>query len=538
MNVRLMSAALLAAVVAAMPGALLAQETAFPVGGIVRSASGAPVAGASVSAGDGKPVQTGADGRFTLQLPRGRHVLRVAEPSHAAAVRDVDVGGPLSGVEIVLNPLARFAEEVVVAAVRADAEAPITKRGLDRAEIEARNTGQEMPFLLKEVPSVTQYSDSGSSTGYSYMYLRGIPQTRMNVTLDGVPLNEPEDSAFYFANFGDFANAIESLQVQRGVGTSTVGAASFVGSINFASIDLKDKAAADVRLGGGSFGTNRVSAAVHSGRLGGGIKLYGQAAYQDTEGFRRQLGDDAAQCVSRRDARYGQVVLQGLRVCGAGSIAARVPGGRRGHAEAGLALQSDEPGRTRPVRPALRHGPVPPRLRAGDGDVGAGLLQRRGGLVPDRERGGRAVSVQPRLEQRWCDGDLSRRPRRARRDVGRSRQRFRKPSRARHRRRPFRVRQPGLQERGEQLREAGLRQRPVAPLRGCAGALGAVPVRRRPRSRVGRVDVRESESRNALRRRPRRERVRLDWPRGARTRAQRHAAGRRQPDESSTTCRP
>ena len=112
----------------------------------------------------------------------------------------------------------------------------------------------------------------------------------MNVTLDGVPLNEPEDSAFYFANFGDFANAIESLQVQRGVGTSTVGAASFVGSINFASIDLKDEASADVRLGVGSFGTNRVSAAVHSGRLGGGVKLYGQAAYQDTEGFRHNSG--------------------------------------------------------------------------------------------------------------------------------------------------------------------------------------------------------------------------------------------------------
>ena len=290
MNVRLVGAAVLAAVVAAMPGALLAQQAVYAVSGIVRSASGAPVAGASVSAGEGRPVQTGADGRFTLQLPRGRHVLRVADPSHASAERDVDVGGPISGIEIVLSPLARFAEEVVVAAVRADAEAPITKRGLDRAEIETRNTGQEMPFLLKEVPSVTQYADSGSSTGYSYMYLRGIPQTRMNVTLDGVPLNEPEDSAFYFANFGDFANAIESLQVQRGVGTSTVGAASFVGSINFASIDLKDKAAADVRLGGGSFGTNRVSAAVHSGRLGGGIKLYGQAAYQDTEGFRDNSG--------------------------------------------------------------------------------------------------------------------------------------------------------------------------------------------------------------------------------------------------------
>jgi iron complex outermembrane receptor protein len=290
MNVRLVRAAVLAAVVAGMPGALLAQQTVYAVSGVVRDVSGSPVAGASVTADDGTVATTGADGRFSLQLPRGRHVLRAAEPSYLAAVKDIEVAGPLAGVEVVLSAVARFAEEVVVAAVRADAEAPITKRDLDRVEIETRNTGQEMPFLLKEVPSVTQYSDSGSSTGYSYMYLRGIPQTRMNITLDGVPLNEPEDSAFYFANFGDFANAIESLQVQRGVGTSTVGAASFVGSINFASIDLKDKAAADVRLGGGSFGTNRVSAAVHSGRLGGGIKLYGQAAYQDTEGFRNNSG--------------------------------------------------------------------------------------------------------------------------------------------------------------------------------------------------------------------------------------------------------
>ena len=290
MNTRILVATALVAAAAIAPGAALAQQPAYPVEGRVRTAAGTPIAGVSVSAGAGTAVETGADGRFTLMLPAGRHILRVSVAAYAEAVREVEVTAPVASLEIQLTPLPRFAEEVVVAAVRADAEAPITKRDLDRGEIEKLNAGQEMPFLLKEVPSVTQYSDSGSSTGYSYMDLRGIPQTRMNVTLDGVPLNEPEDSAFYFANFGDFANAIESLQVQRGVGTSTVGAASFVGSINFASIDLKDDLAADVRLGGGSFGTGRVSAAVHSGRLGGGIKLYGQAAFQDTEGFRYNSG--------------------------------------------------------------------------------------------------------------------------------------------------------------------------------------------------------------------------------------------------------
>jgi iron complex outermembrane recepter protein len=290
MNVRLVVAALIAGLTVAASAAAHAQNTRVPVSGIVRAASGPPLAGASVATGDTEPVQTGSDGRFTLLLPLGRHILRASHPAHAAAAREVDLTGPVSGIEIALSPLARFAEEVVVAAVRADADVPMTTRDLDRGDIESRNTGQEMPFLLKEVPSITQYSDSGSATGYSYIYLRGIPQTRMNITLDGVPLNEPEDSAFYFANFGDFANAIESLQVQRGVGTSTVGAASFAGSINFASIDFEDEAAADVRLGGGSFGTGRVSAAWHSGRLGGGIKLYGQAAYQEADGFREHAG--------------------------------------------------------------------------------------------------------------------------------------------------------------------------------------------------------------------------------------------------------
>jgi len=280
----------LAANLACVCGPVLAQEPPFAVSGTVRTAAGAPLSGATVSVDNGASTPTSAGGRFTLELPRGQHVLRVTHPAHLPGTRDVNVTGAIADIDILLNPLARFSEEVVVAAVRAGAEAPVTTRDLDRVEIESLNTGQEMPFLLKQVPSLTQYSDSGSATGYSYIYLRGIPQTRMNVTLDGVPLNEPEDSAFYFANFGDFANAIESLQVQRGVGTSTVGASSFAGSINFASIDLKEKLQADVRLGSGSFGTNRVSAAVHSGRLGGGLKLYGQVAYQDTDGFRDHSG--------------------------------------------------------------------------------------------------------------------------------------------------------------------------------------------------------------------------------------------------------
>jgi iron complex outermembrane receptor protein len=271
-------------------GPASAQESAYPVRGIVRSATGAPVGDVTLTTEAGARTTTDAAGAFVLRLERGPHTLRASHPGYMETTREIEVSGPLDGEQVVLEALARVSEDVVVAAVRADAEAPITKRDLDRREISALNAGQEMPFLLQQVPSLNQYSDAGSATGYAYLTLRGIPQTRMNVTLDGVPLNEPEDSAFYFANFGDFGNAVESIQVQRGVGTSTVGAASFVGSINFASVDIKDTRQADVRLGVGAFGTNRVSAAVHSGQLGAGLKLYGQAAYQDTDGFRRHSG--------------------------------------------------------------------------------------------------------------------------------------------------------------------------------------------------------------------------------------------------------
>ncbi len=258
--------------------------------GTVRSAAGSPVPGAVVSVDTGASTRTSDTGVFVLMVPRGRHDLHVRHPAFMPADKTLDVTDPAGAIDLVLDPLPRFTEEVVVSAVRADAEVPVTKRDLDRREIAALNTGQEMPFLLKQVPSITQYADSGSATGYSYIQLRGIPQTRLNVTLDGVPLNESEDSAFYFANFGDFADAIGSVQVQRGVGTSTVGAASFAGSINFASVDFSETPRADVRLASGSFGTRRASAALNSGRVGSGFRFYGLGAYQETDGFRRNSG--------------------------------------------------------------------------------------------------------------------------------------------------------------------------------------------------------------------------------------------------------
>lgn len=177
-------------------------------------------------------------------------------------------------------------ENVVVRAIRGDEEAPVTKTDLDRPALVAKAWGQELPALLQDTPSVTQYSETGSGQGYAYFTLRGLSQTRVNMTFDGVPLNEPEDSAVYTADFGNLALNVASVQVQRGVGTSTFGAAAFAGSVNLESLDATRAPGLSVSLGGGSFGTARASADWNSGTFGGGWRLSLRPSWQTTDGFR------------------------------------------------------------------------------------------------------------------------------------------------------------------------------------------------------------------------------------------------------------
>jgi len=198
-----------------------------------------------------------------------------------------------------------LSEEVVVQAVRADERTPVTKTDVDREAIERVNRGQEMPFLLGETPSVNFNSDSGIAAGYSYFNVRGIGQTRLNITLDGVPLQDPEDQALYFANFGDFASVVDSIQVQRGVGTTGVGSASYGGSVNFASVSPGDEAQLEAQAGGGSWGSARGTLAAY-GPVGGGVGLYGRYSAQTTDGFRDHSG------VDQRTAYFG-ATRQGAR---------------------------------------------------------------------------------------------------------------------------------------------------------------------------------------------------------------------------------
>ena len=164
--------------------------------------------------------------------------------------------------------LRRGLQEVfIVSPYRATETTPVSFQNIGLQTLEEKNFGQEPTFILGETPNVNFSSDAGSYSGYSYFRLRGIDQTRVNVTLNGVPMNEPEDQGAYFNNFPDFLNSMQSLQVQRGVGTSANGVASYAGSLNFESASLLRRQR-EVGVGGGSFGTHREYGEFSTGLLG------------------------------------------------------------------------------------------------------------------------------------------------------------------------------------------------------------------------------------------------------------------------------
>lgn len=183
-------------------------------------------------------------------------------------------------------------ERVTISAVRAASAAPISQKTITKAEIEPRYFGQDVPLVLQSVaPSVTAHTETGTYWGYSYIRMRGLDQSRINLTIDGIPLNDPEDQVLYFADFPDLANSFHTVQVQRGVGTSTNGTASYAGSINMETIPLASAPRrAEAQLEAGSFGSRRVSGEYSTGLLPSRFAAYGRVSALKTDGYRYHSG--------------------------------------------------------------------------------------------------------------------------------------------------------------------------------------------------------------------------------------------------------
>ena len=176
-------------------------------------------------------------------------------------------------------------DEVLVSAVRVTSKTPVSFSNLDKKEIKFRNLGQDIPILMNYLPSVVTTSDAGNGVGYTGIRVRGSDATRVNVTINGIPYNDSESHGTYWVNMPDFASSVESLQLQRGVGTSTNGAGAFGASLNMLTDSYSDKATGEISNSFGSFNTQKHTVKFSTGLMNDHFELAGRLSALKSEGY-------------------------------------------------------------------------------------------------------------------------------------------------------------------------------------------------------------------------------------------------------------
>jgi iron complex outermembrane receptor protein len=176
-------------------------------------------------------------------------------------------------------------DEVLVSAVRVTSKTPVSFSNLEKKEIKFRNLGQDIPILMNYLPSVVTTSDAGNGVGYTGIRVRGSDATRVNVTINGIPYNDSESHGTYWVNMPDFASSVESLQLQRGVGTSTNGAGAFGASLNMLTDSYSDKATGEISNSFGSFNTRKHTVKFSSGLMNDHFEIAGRLSALKSDGY-------------------------------------------------------------------------------------------------------------------------------------------------------------------------------------------------------------------------------------------------------------
>src|SRR6516164_9081513 len=235
--------------------AILTKAQIHPSGKVTDAVTGAPLAGASIETSSIGQTITNDSGIFILRRATpGTFRIRISSIGFQSLdtsihfIDDAFVQIPLQRIELFMHP-------IEVRALRADDQAPFTKTNLNKKDIEENNLGQDLPFILNQTPSVVINSDAGNGVGYTGIYIRGTDATRINMTLNGIPYNDAESQGIYFVDLPDFASSVNSIQIQRGVGTSSNGAGAFGATMNFSTNGFNEKPYGEFNNSFGSFNT-------------------------------------------------------------------------------------------------------------------------------------------------------------------------------------------------------------------------------------------------------------------------------------------
>jgi iron complex outermembrane recepter protein len=261
----------------------------FSIHGKVTDAStGSSLPGANVVIEETyKGVHTRSDGSFKLEwLAAGDYTLSVSFMGYQTQKVNVTVTHwQETTVDILLEPSAVLSQEVIVKATRADSRTPSSRTNVSKEQLQAANFGQDIPYMLALTPSLITSSDAGAGIGYTSISIRGSDASRINVTINGIPINDSESHGVWWVNMPDIVSSTENIQIQRGVGTSTQGAASFGATISINTNALQEKAYAEINTTGGSFNTLRNTVNLGTGLMENGWSFDGRLSRSNSDGY-------------------------------------------------------------------------------------------------------------------------------------------------------------------------------------------------------------------------------------------------------------
>jgi iron complex outermembrane receptor protein len=234
--------------------------------GKVVDEKGNALVGATVMIQNSSQVQnTAKDGSFSFdKLSKSSYTLKVSFLGYETSTEKVNTDLDLM---IKLNPKAYSMDEITVSSLRANDKSPVAYTNIDKETLSKTNLGQDIPYLLSMTPSFVASSDAGTGIGYTGFRIRGTDATRINITINGIPYNDPDEQGAYWVDIPDFASSLQSIQIQRGVGTSTNGAGAFGANLNLQTENYAQKASGEASITLGSFNTLKETVKASSGLI-------------------------------------------------------------------------------------------------------------------------------------------------------------------------------------------------------------------------------------------------------------------------------
>ena len=218
--------------------------------------SGNAISGATISIENEGMISAQSDGSFIYRFnKKGAYTITISAVGYNNKSLGINVNNQTTEINISMQEKALLLKPIEITSLRAADHAPFAKTNLSKADIEKNNLGQDIPFILNNTPSVVVTSDAGNGIGYTGLRIRGSDATRINMTINGIPYNDAESQGIFFVNLPDLASSVSSIQIQRGVGTSSNGAGAFGASMNFSTNEFNEKAYAEINNSYGDFNT-------------------------------------------------------------------------------------------------------------------------------------------------------------------------------------------------------------------------------------------------------------------------------------------